>query len=115
MILRRAQAIPVFLAASILAMTAGPLLAAQSHDLCDAAHHGCASISAIASCCCNGSDANVSRVPAGRTDAAISPQALPTLAVAVAMPAMTIAFVREGSPDLRPPPDRSILFGDLRL
>jgi hypothetical protein len=111
----RAQALPVLLAASILAMTAGPLLAAQSHDVCDAAHHGCASIGALASCCCNGSDTNPSRVPAGRTNVTASPQAMPVLAVAFAMPAMVAVVVREGPPDLARPPDLRILFNDLRI
>jgi hypothetical protein len=111
----RTRTFSVVLIASILAMTAGPLLAAQSHDVCDAERHGCASIDALASCCCNGSDANPSRVPAGRTDVAISPQAMPVLAVAFAMPAMAVAFVREGPPDLARPPDLSVLFSDLRI
>jgi hypothetical protein len=103
------------LTASLLALMTGPLVAAQSHDVCDAARHGCASIDALASCCCNGSDTNPSRVPAGRTDVTTSPQAIPVLATAFAMPAMAVAFVREGSPDLARPPDLSVLFSDLRL
>jgi hypothetical protein len=113
--LHRAQALPVLLAASILAMTAGPLLAAQSHDVCDVAHHGCTSISALTSCCCNGADTNPSRVPAGRTDTAMSPQAMPAIAVVFVMPAMTIALVRQGPPNLARPPDLRILFSDLRI
>jgi hypothetical protein len=103
------------LIASILAMTGAPLLAAQSHDVCDAVRHGCASIDALASCCCNGSDSNPSRVPAGRTDVASSPQAMPAFAMAFDMPTIAVAFVRVGSPDLARPPDLSVLFSDLRI
>jgi hypothetical protein len=103
------------LAASILAVTTAPLFAAQSHEVCDAMRHGCASIDALASCCCNGSDTNPSRVPPGRADVTISPQAMPALAVAFAMPAMVVAFVREGPPELARPLDLRILFSDLRI
>lgn len=110
----RAHALSAMLIASIVAMTTGPLFAAQSHEVCDAMRHGCASIDALASCCCNGSDANPSRVPSFRADVASSPHTVAAAAVAFVMPAITVAFVREG-PDLARPPDIRILFRDLRL
>jgi hypothetical protein len=103
------------LIASILAMATAPLFAAQSHDVCDAMRHGCASINALASCCCNGADGYPSKAPSTRADVASPPHAAPAAAVAFAMPAVTVALVREGPPDLVRPPDFRILFSDLRL
>jgi len=110
----RSRTFSVVVIAGILAMTTGPLFAAQSHDACDAMRHGCARLDALASCCCNGSDSSASSVPS-TPDVAHSPHAMSAAAAVFVMPAVTLALVREGPPDLARSPDFRILFGDLRL
>jgi hypothetical protein len=103
------------LIAGILALMSSPLFAASTHEVCDAMRHGCATIDALASCCCNGSDANASRVPSGPAHAASPLHAVSAAIAALGMPAVTILFVHAGPPPLSRAPDFRILFSDLRI
>jgi hypothetical protein len=114
-IFTRVRSFSAMLIASILAMATAPLFAAQSHDVCDAMRHGCASINALASCCCNGADGYPSKAPSARADVASPPHAVSAAVVAFDMPAIVVVFVREGPPALVRPQDFRILFRDLRL
>jgi hypothetical protein len=103
--------------AAFLAMTAGPLFAAPSHEVCDAMRHGCTKIDALASCCCGDpSDSNPSQVAADRTLArADSTDSVAIVPVTSGLPAVAISFVHEALPSFARPPDLPILFSDLRL
>ena len=113
----RARAFAAILIVSILTMTAASLLAATSHEVCDAMRHGCAKVDALVSCCCGDpSESNPSRVPSDRTLAGAD--AMPTVAVVTAtfqLQAVVASFVHEGLPPLAQSRDLSILFGDLRI
>jgi hypothetical protein len=111
----RSSALSLVLAAGFLALTGGPLVAASLHDVCDAMHHGCAKIDALAGCCCgDASDTRPSRVPSARID--IAPAAHAAIAtMALEMPVVTASFVHEGWLPLARHPDLRILFSDLRI
>jgi len=113
----RRKALSAVLVASILSLTSAPLLAAPSHEICDAMHHGCAKVDAVVSCCCGDrSEATPPRVPSLRADAADdSIHSVAAAAVTFDIPLFTVTFSREGPSTVVRPPDLSILFGDLRL
>jgi hypothetical protein len=111
----RSQASSLVLIASLVAMLIGPGTAA-SHEVCsNAMRHGCASIDALASCCCGDqSNTNPSRAPSEGANITGVPHAVVSTVVFVLPPA--IASVLHGGPaPIARPPDLSILFGDLRI
>ena len=110
----RSSALSLVLVAGFLALTAGPLIAASQHDICDAKSHGCAKIDATGCCCGDASDTHPSRVPSARADVAPAVHAV-LATVALNMPAVTALVVHDGLPPLARPPDLRILFSDLRI
>jgi len=111
----RDKASSVLLIASLMALMGGPLAAASPHEVCDAMHHACDKVEALASCCCGDrSDANPSRVPTGRIeltnilDAVIAP-------IPAFIPTMTALVLHDRLPSIGRPPNLPILFSDLRL
>ena len=111
----RSKASSLVLIASLVLMMIGPVTAG-SHEACsNAMRHGCAKIDAQASCCCgDSSTANPSRVPSGGSDVTSVPHAAVST-VTWTLPPTIASFLREGSAPMTRPPDRPVLFGDLRI
>jgi hypothetical protein len=102
------------LIASLVAMTIGPVTA--THEVCsNAMRHGCATIDALASCCCgDSSNTNPSRVPSERANLMSVPHAVISTVV-FALPPAIASLLRGGPAPIARSPDLSILFGDLRI
>jgi hypothetical protein len=113
----RAKAFAVVVVASVLAMMTGPLFAGPSHEVCNAMHHKCAKIDALAACCCGDrSDLTPSRVASDRTIAgADTTQRVAIVPRTFSLAAVVAVFVHEGRPPLARPHDLPVLFSDLRL
>jgi hypothetical protein len=113
--LTRTRTLAILLIASVLTMTAGQLLAAPTHEICDGMRHGCTT--ALASCCCGDpSGSNQSRVPSDRTAAGMdSSHGVAAAAVTFDVPAVFVSVAREGLSPVARTPDLRILFRDLRV
>jgi hypothetical protein len=111
----RSKASSLVLIASLVAMLIGPVNAA-SHEVCsNAMRHGCATIDALASCCCgDSSNTNPSRAPSERANITSVPHAV-IAAVVFALPPAIASFLHEGPAPIARPPNLPILFGDLRI
>jgi hypothetical protein len=103
------------LIASLVAMMIGPVTAA-SHEVCsDSMRHGCATIDALASCCCgDSSNTTPSRVASERADRTSMPHAVISTVVFAPPPAIA-SLLRGGPAPMARAADLSILFGDLRI
>jgi hypothetical protein len=110
----RTRTLAILLIATVLTMTAGPLLAAPTHEICDGMRHGCTA--ALASCCCGDpSGSNQSRVPSDRTAAGTDSSQGVAAAVTFDAPAVFVSVVHQGPPPVARAPDLRILFRDLRV
>jgi hypothetical protein len=110
----RSQASSLVLIASLVVMMIGPVTTA-SHEVCsNAMRHGCATIDALASCCCgDSSNTNPSRVPSER--ASITSVHAVISAVVFALPPAIASILHEGRAPMARAPNLPILFGDLRI
>lgn len=111
----RSRASSLVLIASLVAMMIGPV-AAASHEVCsDAMRHGCATIDALASCCCGDeSNTNPPRTPSGVANTTGVPHAVISTVV-FALPTAIVSVQHGGLAPIARPPDLPILFSDLRI
>ncbi len=104
------------LIASFLALTAMPVVATSTHEVCTAMRHDCNSNEVLSRCCCGDrSDAHPSPVPLDRAHAVPdSVQGLDFVGLVFDM-GLTITPLVHPMPALSRPPDLPILFDDLRI
>jgi hypothetical protein len=111
----RSKTSSLLLAASLMAMMIGPITVTPHEACSNAMRHGCATIDALASCCCgDSSNTDPSRVPSERANITSVPDAV-IPAIVLALPQAVPTVLRKLPEPMARPPDLSILFSDLRI